>query len=126
MELIEVDRLRHIEGYSQRRAQNIRKTIQKDGVWKRPLCIERTHLLVLDGQHRLEAARSLGMRLVPCQMFDYDEVEVWSLRSNHEVTRELVIAKALRGDIYPYKTAKHRFPRDVEALAIPLAELRRA
>jgi L-serine kinase (ADP) len=117
--------LRHIEGFSRRRATWLEKKIVSEGVWTKPLRIERTHFLVLDGQHRMEVGLALGLKVVPCEMFDYDEVEVWSLRPTHEVSRELVIARSLSGDIYPYKTAKHRFPHEVEELCLTLDSLRR-
>jgi len=116
--------LRHIEGFSKRRAAWLEKKIVGDGIWTRPLRVERTHRLVLDGQHRMEVGLALGLAVVPCELFDYEEVEVWSLRANHEVTRALVIARSLSGDIYPYKTAKHRFPHEPEELSIALDELR--
>jgi len=123
MKLIPTSRLRHIEGFSRKRADNIKRKILEEGIWTRPLRVERNHWLVLDGQHRMEIALDLGLRRVPCQLYDYADVEVWSLRDKHEVSRERVIAKALAGDIYPYKPAKHRFPDEVGELAIPLAEL---
>jgi L-serine kinase (ADP) len=123
MKLIDPKRLRHIEGFSQRRVEWLRRKIVEEGVWTRPLCIERTHLLVLDGQHRMEVALALELRRVPCVLFDYDDVEVWSLRTNHEVSRQRVIARSLEGDIYPYKTAKHRFPVEVAPVALSLESL---
>lgn len=124
MKLVNPESLRHIEGFSPKRVEWLTQKILDEGVWTRPLCIERTHLLALDGQHRMEVALRLGLARVPCLLFDYDEVEVWSLRDNHAVSRALVIERSLSGDIYPYKTAKHRFPREVAPIAIPLDELR--
>ena len=123
MELVKPQLLRHIEGFSAKRALRIKEKILSEGRWTRPLCIDRRHYLVLDGQHRLEAALALGLTHVPCQLFDYATVEVWSLRPTHEVSREQVIQRAISGDIYPYKTAKHRFPCAIEKIAIPLDEL---
>ncbi len=123
MKLLDPKRLRHIEGFSEKRMEQIKKKILKEGVWTRPLCIESKHLLVLDGQHRMEIALSLGLARVPCQLFEYKDVEVWSLRHNHEVSRELVVEKVLSEDLYPYKTAKHRFPGEIEKISIPLEQL---
>lgn len=124
IQMVDPKRLRHIEGFSKRRAKWLEKKIIDEGIWTKPLAIERTHKLVLDGQHRMEVALALGLKKVPCVYYDYDEVEVWSLRDNHEVSAELVIQKSLRGDIYPYKTAKHRFPNELPAIEIPLEKLR--
>jgi hypothetical protein len=47
---------------------------------------------------------------VPAVLVDYDEVPVWSLRPDQEVSRELVIQRAAAGNPYPNRTAKHQFP----------------
>ena len=120
MKLIRVELLKHIEGYSKKRAETMKMKIIKDNLWRKPICIERNHYLVLDGQHRLEAAKELELMYIPCELFDYEDVEVWSLRPNHKVDRKLVIEKTLRGDIYPYKTAKHRFPVEIKECNLPL------
>ena len=65
----------------------------------------------------------MNLALVPCQLFNYGEVEVWSLRPQYEVSTERIVERSLRGDIYPYKTAKHRFPTPVASCAIELTRL---
>jgi len=110
LELVEVARLRHIEGFGRKRVQWLQEKILQEGTWTVPLKVDREHMLVMDGQHRMEVAKALGLQYVPCLLYSYEEVEVWSLRENHEVTAKLVIERALCDNIYPYKTAKHRFP----------------
>ena len=79
----------------------------------------------MDGQHRMEVAKNLGLNVVPCLLYDYKDVEVWSLRENYEVTQKLIVERALAENIFPYKTAKHRFPYGANAVCkIPLDELR--
>lgn len=107
--LIEVNKLLHIEDYGRKKVLNLEEKILKDNKWTNPLKISK-EFLVMDGQHRMEVAKKLGLKVVPCLIFDYDEVKVWSLRKNQVVTSELIIKKSLSGDIYPYKTAKHAFP----------------
>lgn len=126
VEMVEVASLRHIEGFSQRRVSWLVRKIQAEGVWTKPLVVDRAHHLVMDGQHRMEVARLLGMAAVPAVLFDYADVDVWSLRPAHyAVSAEEIVDRALRGDIYPYKTAKHRFPcGKLPELAIPLKALR--
>ena len=108
--LIEVDKLRHIEGFGKKRIIWLKNKILKEGIWTNPLKISNEHSLVMDGNHRMEAAKMLNFRYVPCLMYDYDEVEVWSLRKNHTVTSQLIIERSLSDCIYPYKTAKHAYP----------------
>ena len=95
------------------------------GVWEKPICIEENNLLILDGHHRYEVAKKLEFNYIPCVLFNYnnDDLIIWSLRNEHIVTKELVIERALSGNIYPYKTAKHKFPHKVEKCMIPLRKL---
>ena len=125
IEMVEVASLRHIEGFSRRRVSWLVSKIQAEGVWTKPLVVDRAHHLVMDGQHRMEVAKLLGMAAVPALLYDYADVDVWSLRPEHyTVSAEEIIARGLRGEIYPYKTAKHRFPcGDLPELAIPLDTL---
>jgi len=123
IEFIEVEKLKHIEGFSNKRAQWLKKKIIAEKIWTKPLCVERNNCLVLDGQHRMEVAKSMGLKYVPSVLYDYEEVEFWSLRDNWEVSIESVTSKALSGDIYPYKTVKHKFPGEVILCNIPIEKL---
>ncbi|MEM6793430.1 MAG: hypothetical protein AAF725_05580 [Acidobacteriota bacterium] len=125
IELVDPGSLRHIEGFSARRVEWLEQKIVREGLWIKPIAIDQEHALVLDGQHRMEVSRRLGLRAIPAVRYPYAEVEVWSLRpKSHTFTWETVVERALAGDIYPYKTVKHRFPQDVPACAFPLEELR--
>ena len=117
--LIEIEKLRPIEGHGKKRVEWLKNKILEEG-WTKPIVVEKDNYLVMDGMHRLEAAKELNLTYVPCQLFAYGDVEVWSLRRNHVVTREIVTHRALSGDIYPYKTAKHRFPLEIQACVLPL------
>jgi hypothetical protein len=125
MRLVRIDLLKHIEAFSEKRVSNIKQKMLDSGIWQKPISIDQEHLLILDGQHRYEVALALGLKYIPCEFFDFndDELLVWSLRKEYEVSKQLVIERALSGNIYPYKTAKHKFPRKVEKVMIPLEEL---
>jgi hypothetical protein len=122
---VETSTLRHIEGFSARRVAWLTRKIQREGRWTKPVVLDRAHHLVMDGQHRMEVARRLGLRVIPAVLYDYAEVEVWSLRPRtHTVSAAEITARSLAGDIYPYKTAKHRFPcGELPRLDLSLAEL---
>ena len=72
--------------------------------------IEKNLNLVMDGQHRMEVAKELKLNAVPCLVYCYEEVKVWSLRKNYIVNADSIIKRVLGDNIYPYKTAKHAFP----------------
>lgn len=121
--LVPVRELRHIEDYSRRRAQWLRGKIEREGVWRVPLAVDPAGL-VMDGQHRFEVARALGLAFVPAAVLDYRDVAVWSLRDNYTVTRHEIVRRAMSGEIYPYKTAKHGFRTPMPEVHIPLELLR--
>jgi hypothetical protein len=130
--LVPVGSLRHIEGFSSKRVAWLVAKMKKEQLWTRPVCLApvkdttgRVVHLVMDGQHRTEAALRLGLREVPAQLFDYHNVEIWSLRPSQEVTVERVIEKSLANDPYPYKTVKHRFTTPIPELSVPLSALKK-
>jgi len=108
--LAEVNKLYPVERHDKGRISRITKFVIQEGYWKKPLRIEKNHNLVLDGHHSLELAKEMKLQFVPVIGFDYDEIEMWSLREEIPLTKELVIKNATQGDIYPYKTVKHKFP----------------
>ncbi|MDZ7630577.1 MAG: NTP transferase domain-containing protein [Gemmatimonadaceae bacterium] len=123
LSLVPVRELRHIENYSRRRAQWLRGKIEREGVWRVALAVDPAGL-VMDGQHRFEVARALGLAFVPAAVIDYRDVTVWSLRDNYTVTRDEIVRRAMSGEIYPYKTAKHGFHTPMPEVHIPLELLR--
>jgi len=55
-------------------AQILRKSIEKEGRWVVPLVVSRqgAKSLIVDGMHRMEAARKLGLALSPVIDYDYE------------------------------------------------------
>jgi L-serine kinase (ADP) len=112
IELIEVARLRPIEGHGPKRALWLEDKILSEGTWSVPLKIEGTRGLIMDGHHRFEVAKALGLKRVPAQIYSYEHIHVFSLRPNITVTPEVIYDNYEKGIIFPYKTAKHVFPQD--------------
>ena len=108
--LIKTIELKHIEGFGKKRVKWLKDKIVKEGLWTVPLKIEKNLNLVMDGQHRMEVAKELKLNAVPCLVYCYEEVKVWSLRKNYIVNADSIIKRVLGDNIYPYKTAKHAFP----------------
>jgi L-serine kinase (ADP) len=123
IELVDPNKLKHIEKYDESRVLQLIKKIQNEGLWNMPLYIEKDNNLVLDGQHRLQAALRMGLRRIPVQKFNYSEVGVWSLRKEEFVDIPTVIQRANAGKVYPYKTVKHKFPNVISRCNIELQDL---
>src|SRR5947209_13654751 len=50
--------------------------IERDGVLKIPVLVEREHHVILDGHHRWEALRRPGCRRIPAYVVDYSSEEI--------------------------------------------------
>ncbi len=81
------------------------------GVLKYPVLADARTLTVLDGHHRLNAAKKLGYRYIPVFFVDYADdrtITVTSFRKDFKVTKVDVVERGLSGSKYPPKTSKHR------------------
>lgn len=123
IEKVVVADLKHIEGYSKKRVEWLAEKIQREGVWRVPIALDEHHNLVLDGQHRMEVAKKLGLKWVPAVRYKYSDLKVWSLRPTHNFDWEIVTNRVLSGYIYPYKTVKHEFPNGLPECYFNLSEL---
>jgi hypothetical protein len=114
-----------IEGHGPKRVIWLKSKIEAEGVWTKPLKVEKTKYLIMDGHHRFEVAKTMGLQRIPAEFFGYEEVDVWSLRPTIKVTPEVIMRNHVEGKIFPYKTAKHSFPeRMLSFEGVQLDELR--
>ncbi len=120
----DLDELSHIEDFDTQRVDWLTEKIIKEGVWTEPLKVT-SEGLVLDGQHRLEAAYKMGLSKVPAFIFDLSQIKIFSLRPfDCEVSKEKVLEIKHTKKIYPYKTVKCIFPLIKEKIKFPLTSLR--
>jgi hypothetical protein len=72
--LVPTESLTKHEQTNETDAQLIRRSIEKENRWLVPLVVshQRARFLIVDGMHRLEAARKLGLELVPVIDYDYE------------------------------------------------------
>ncbi len=117
--------LKPIENYVELRKDLVLKKILGDDVWIKPIIVEKENHLVLDGHHRFQAALEIGLKKIPVFYTSYNDknVIIWSLKRTEYVSKNIVIKRALAGEIYPHKTVKHNFPFVVGNCNIPLKEL---
>ena len=108
IELVPVERLKHIEGHSKKRVEWLVNKIKNEGVWRLPIALDSEHDLVLDGQHRMEVAIRLGLKRVPAVRYVYSEVDVWSLRANHSFDWQKVTERAFHTAVYLFAIMRCR------------------
>ena len=119
--------LRPHEKYDPDRARALAAEMEASGLWTAPLLIEREHRIILDGHHRWEAAKRLGLRTVPAVLIAYDDprLSLTAWRLGERWLRRDVIARALSGHLCPIKTTRHTLLPALETIAVRLADLHR-
>ncbi|MED5619420.1 ParB N-terminal domain-containing protein [Ideonella sp. BN130291] len=105
--------------------RQLARTIHLQGHWLAPMPIESSTGLVMDGNHRLQAARLLGLRRLPCIPLHYGDrrVAVRCWRSNLPFDTRRVLSLASGRELLPFKTTRHRFDPPLPQSHIPIALL---
>src|SRR5215469_2575791 len=102
--------------------------IAASGVWTHPLLIETDSLALLDGHHRLAAAKRIGLRSVPALRVSYGDprVHVESWRPGSVLAPAEIIARARAGHLLPYKSTRHITEFVIPQVRVPIQALRDA
>jgi hypothetical protein len=100
-------------------------SIIRAGHWLEPIIVERSQGIVMDGNHRLNAALQLGLYRVPCIQLDYADprVHVWHWQTGQAFEVAQIFTTIARGEIFAYKTTRHVFDPALPVIAIPLDRL---
>lgn len=120
IELIDLNSILPNEEHDKELARRIAKSMLDTRRWIVPIVLEKNSLSVMDGHHRLAAARLIGLRLVPSLLLEYTVVHVVSSREGYVVTPDAIIERAVSHNLYPVKTTKHVFPFRIQNCNVPL------
>jgi ParB-like chromosome segregation protein Spo0J len=125
MRLLPLAELLPTEHCNTQRAESLARKILADGAWTVPLLVEATDKIVMDGHHRLEAARELGLSHVPCLLLSYDrqDVSVVTWDGGAPFPPSDIIAAGRSGQLLPYKTTRHTLSRPIPSVTYKLNEL---
>lgn len=103
----------------------LRESIVRAGHWLEPIIVECSQGIVMDGNHRYNAALQLGLKRVPCIQLDYTDPRVrvrhWQTGQAFDVAR--IFITIARGEMFAYKTTRHAFDPALPVVAIPLERL---
>ena len=121
--LVDVKDLKRIEDHDKERVNILKDKILSEKYWTVPLIVEKGGY-ILDGHHRFEVAKLLNLTKIPAIVVDYNDVKVWSLRKEIEISSEIVKEYVDNNNIYPYKTVKHKYPFLIPDIKITLGELK--
>ena len=69
--LAELSRLHIHEEIIPNKMEELVQKIPQDGVWIHPIVVDSNSLVVLDGMHRVAAAKKIGYRYIPACLVDY-------------------------------------------------------
>ena len=107
---LNVKDLKGLEDIDEKRLPVIEENTIVNNKWIEPLIVERNTNIVIDGNHKLALSRNKNLKRVPCILFDYDEIKIWSLREDYKLDKEYVLRYINKGYKFPYKTVKHKLP----------------
>ena len=124
--LVALPWLRAHEEYVEARVVELVERFRRSGSVDYAVVADRETGTLIDGHHRLEALRRLGAKQVPAVLVDYHDaaIGIRTWREGEKVpTKDEVIARAKRGELYPPKTTRHDFVRILDPVDLPLAQL---
>ncbi len=121
--LIEPGALRPHEDVDEERVRSLADEIRAAGSFYPPVLIDDATRVILDGHHRWRASALLELAAIPCYAVDYlhdPAIRVITRREEIAVTKDEVLAMALGGRTYPYKTTRHVYdlPEALEPVAL--------
>jgi cysteine synthase/O-phosphoserine sulfhydrylase/cystathionine beta-synthase len=107
--LVEIEKLQPHEEADPERLRELTQQIALDKTLKYAIVADEKTNVILDGEHRYNALKSLGCRWIPVVYVNYESqnIEVHTWRNNHPITKKDVIEAALTGKLFPPKTSKH-------------------
>ena len=128
IDLVDRDLLKGHEEVIQDNLQTRLSKMRVSGFYK-PIIVDASTMIILDGHHKCTAAALLNLDRVPVILVDYlgDEsidVDVWSGCGRESITKQEVIEMGLSDEVFPPKTSRHSFAFDVPSIHIPLEDLR--
>lgn len=118
--LLPTDALLPTEEFNEQRVAEVLKMLLDSKIWMSTIAVHDDPHVVMDGHHRLEAAKRLGLRSVPCTLLSYEQVTVESRRPEIYVSPQEIILRGIGRNLYPEKTTKHVFPSTVLDCRVPI------
>lgn len=134
MEVTDIGRLKPLEKVLPSHLANIQTMIEKEGIVRKPLIVDREYGVVLDGSHRYAYLMKEGYRKAPVIFVDYEDESIFvgnHLRhrfvkdENFTISKAEVRERALHEKLYPPRTTRHFFPFRKEDHPVALQELQK-
>lgn len=126
VKLLSLNSLRPTENHDTHRVSALEKDIINIGVWKVPLLIEENKFAIMDGHHRFQVAKNIGLQRIPCLVIGYDNpfLRLSSGKVGVKISPECIINAGLTGNLLPYKSTVHILELNLLQIKVPIELLR--
>jgi hypothetical protein len=77
--------------------------------WTHPLLVHKDTKIIMDGHHRYQIARKLGLKHIPCVLTSYTNpyLKVYFHRDNSILDDQLIIEAGQSGKLFDKKSTRH-------------------
>jgi L-serine kinase (ADP) len=122
LRLISLADLIETEEHDAGESSRLAKKILLEKFWTVPIVIEINTNAIMDGHHRYNAAKTIGLSRIPCIKKDYasNEVTLLSWKQGIKVTVKDVFKKIKNKNKFPIKTTRHIFRPPINEINIPI------
>ncbi|KAB8028625.1 ParB N-terminal domain-containing protein [Fluviispira multicolorata] len=109
LELIEIEEIIPHEDTDSLAIDILLSKIKSDGYWSNPIAIDKNTRIIMDGHHRVEVARKMGIRRIPCYLLSYEDnyISVVNWKTNDIFEVKKILETAITGNKLPVKTTRH-------------------
>ncbi|TSC53684.1 MAG: transcriptional regulator [Microgenomates group bacterium LiPW_16] len=126
--LLDIDKLKCHEEVVGNHVEELRGRIRRDGCLKRPIVVTKNSLVILDGHHRFQALKRMGITKIPAQLVDYKngEVRVYLRRKELliQLIKEAILKRVEEGKLFPPKTTRHLIKNRAGVINFSLEKLK--
>ncbi len=124
--IVRAEDLKPHEEFVEDKVPGLVAKLETDGAVTAPIVVDKRTLVILDGHHRFEALKRIGLRYVPVVAVDYFDpaIRVSTWRDGEAVpTKDDVLKRALEGRLYPPKSTKHEAIHGLASVPVKLSAL---
>lgn len=109
IETIKLTELRPHEEIEPVRLKELTEEIRSDKILKKPIVVDRETMIILDGHHRCNSFKQLGLTKIPVHFVDYRsrKIKVTGWKDGSRVTKEQVIEAGTTKRKLSARSSKH-------------------
>ena len=128
VQLVPLEILRPHEHIIVKKVDQLERMTIRWNAYTKPLLVDRESGTILDGHHRYEIAKRMGLLCLPCVLVDYisdDSITIilWPGSDRSEISKTDVLEAASSGELFPPKTSRHLLSDDLPPISVPLSRL---